>query len=344
MLAPAGSGNADNDRTESKASPNEKLAYTLRNNIPMNSKADFCRTLHARGDRQFGRTPFVLLLIFVSFLSHSYAQDNTNAPATPPSTLPASESRFLPWEKGSLKLGGFVSTFDSTLTFGRNGGSSATFNAEDHLGLDSSLTVIRAEAMYRPGSSLHHQLDFSWGSYHRDGQATVSEEFSIGDSTYPVGARLESVFNFDVFRATYSYAFLQNERLRLALGLGAYVLPVEYELNIQTMQNQTAAEGADITLPLPSLAFRADFQIIPKLFLNLSVDGMYLEINEFTGGLLDGTVAVEYRPWKHIGFGLGYSGMFVDIEDTDSDYPGAYFTGNIRVEYNGLLLYGKVSF
>ena len=265
------------------------------------------------------------------------AQDNT---APPPG-----ESRFLPWEKGSLKLGGFVSTFDSTLTFSRSSGSSATFNAEDRLGLDSSLTVIRVEAMYRPGSSLHHQVDFSWGGYHRDGEATLSEEFSIGDTTYAAGAQIQTVFNFDVFRATYSYAFLQNERLRLALGLGAYVLPLEYELNIQTTGNRTVAEGADTTIPLPALAFRAEFQIIPKLFLNLSVDGMYLEINDFTGGLLDSTVALEYRPWKHVGFGVGYSGMLVKVEtETDSDYPGADFIGKVRVDYNGLLLYGKVSF
>jgi len=318
----------------------------------MNAQVSCGRQLNRPREGHLGPVPRIfsrvrntsLLLAISGLLFNSHAQD-TNAPANPPPVMLSAESRFLPWEKGSFKLGGFVSVFDSTLTFGRSGGSSASFNAEDRLGLDSSLTVIRVEAMYRPGSSLHHQLDFSWGSYHRDGQATVSEEFSIGDSTYPVGAQLESVFNFDVFRATYSYAFLQNERIRLALGLGAYVLPVEYQLDIQSAGNRTVAEGADVTLPLPSLAFRGEFQIIPKLFLNLSVDGMYLEINEFTGGLLDSTVALEYRPWKHVGFGLGYSGMLVDIEaDTDSNYPGADFIGKVRVDYNGLLLYGKVSF
>jgi len=255
------------------------------------------------------------------------------------------ESPALLWEKGSLKLGGFVSTFNSELTFGRSGGSSATFNAEDRLGLDSSLTVIRVEALYRPGSSLRHQIDFTYGGFHRNGHASISEEFTIDDTTYPVGAEINSLFNFDVIRATYSYALVQNERLRLALGLGAYLLPVEYALEIQTAGNRAVAEGADITLPLPSLGFRAEFQLISKLFLNLSVDGMYLEINEFTGGLLDGTLALEYRPWKHVGFGLGYSGMLVDIEaDKDSDYPGADFVGQVRVDYNGLLLYGKVMF
>ncbi len=254
-------------------------------------------------------------------------------------------SRFLPWEKGSVKVGGFVSAFDSTLTFGRANGSGATFNAEDRLGLDSSLTVIRVEGMYRPGESLRHQLDFSWGGYHRDGQATVSEEFTIGDATYPVGAEVNTVFNFDVIRLTYSYALVQNERVRLALGIGVYALPLEYSLDIATGGNRSVAEGSDTTLPLPSVALRAEWQVIPKVFLNFAVDGMYAEVSEFTGGLLDGTVAVEYRPWKHVGFGLGYSGLIARVKaETDSDYPGADFIGEVEVDYNGLLLYGKFSF
>src|SRR5436190_14015414 len=60
----------------------------------------------------------------------------------------AAESGNLPWEKGSVKVGGFVSTFDSTLTFGLENRGGVTLNAEDRLGLDWRLTVIRAEAMY----------------------------------------------------------------------------------------------------------------------------------------------------------------------------------------------------
>lgn len=262
------------------------------------------------------------------------------------SAAPAEGKHYLPWEKGSFKFGGFVAAFNSDIGFGVNNAAGVTFDAEELFGLDTSLTVFRVEAMYRPGESLRHQLDFTYASYHRDGRATLSEEIDINGMTYPVGARVKSLFNFDIIRGDYTYAILQDERMRIAVGLGIYAVPIEYRLSIETGSGTSRVEGADTTLPLPALALRGEFQLIPKLFLNAGIDAMYLEISDFKGSLLDVNLALEYRPWKHVGFGLGYNAMSVDVEaeSNNSDYPGADFVGNVGVRFNGLMLYGKLSF
>jgi hypothetical protein len=164
--------------------------------------------------------------------------------------------------------------------------------------------------------------------------------------TFPVGADVESVFNFDIIRGTYSYALLQDERMRIAIGLGIYAIPLKYELRGETTGGRTSVEGADTTLPLPALALRGEFQLIPKLFLNASIDAMYLEISDFKGSLLDVNIGLEYRPWKHFGLGLGYNAMSIiaEGESSSSDYPGADFVGKVDVRFSGLLLYGKLSF
>ena len=36
----------------------------------------------------------------------------------------------------------------------------------------------------------------------------------------------------------------------------------------------------------------------------------YLEINQFKGSILANNLALEYLPWKYVGFGVG-----VDVED-----------------------------
>ena len=262
------------------------------------------------------------------------------------SATPAEGKHYLPWEKGSIKFGGFVAAFNSDIGFGVNNAAGVTFNAEELFGLDTSLTVFRVEAMYRPGDSLRHQLDFTYASYHRSGSKTLSEEIDINGTTYPVGARVESVFNFDIIRGDYTYAILQDERMRIALGLGVYAVPLKYGLSIETTGGRSSVEGADTTLPLPALALRGEFQLIPRLFLNAGIDAMYLEISDFKGSLLDVNVALEYRPWKHVGFGLGYNSMSVDVEaeSNNSDYPGVDFVGNVGIRFNGLMLYGKLSF
>jgi hypothetical protein len=284
--------------------------------------------------------PLVLLALLLGHATHA-AEETKEITAAPPK-----ESKFLPWEKGSLKFGGFAAAFDSTIGFGINHAAGLTLNAEELLDLDTSLVVFRADAMYRPGKSLRHQLELSYARYHRDGSATLNEEIEINDITFPVGARVESVFNFDIIRGDYTYAILQDERMRIAVGLGLYAVPLRYSLEGETTGGRQKVEGADTTLPLPALAFRGEFQLVPRLFLNSAIDAMYLEISDFRGSLLDVNVALEYRPWKHFGFGVGYNAMSVDVEgeDNSSSYPGADFVGTVGVRFTGLMLYGKWSF
>ncbi len=253
----------------------------------------------------------------------------------------AAETRSTPWEKGALLFGGNITTFNSDVIFGIEGGGSGSLDAEDVLGLDSTLTVFRAGAMYRPGESRRHQLDFTYAGYHRDGSATLSEERTINGVTYPAGTDVETVFNFDIIRGTYSYAFWQTERVRVALGLGVYVIPVKIEADIESGENSKIAT----TLPLPALALRGEFKLVDKLFLTTSIEGVYLEISDFQGSMLDVNAALEYRPWKHFGFGLGYNFMGFHVEGEDGgSYPGVDFVGEADVRFSGLFLYGKASF
>lgn len=235
------------------------------------------------------------------------------------------------WEKGSVSFGGFLAAFDSTLAFGLEGAGIAV-NAEELLDLDSQLTVLRLGALYRPDKSRRHQVDLTWAAYHRRGDATLNEEIEIGDVTLPVGAEVETVFNFDIIRGTYSYAVLQDDRMRIALGLEVYAVPLRYSLDVESSADWTAVEAADTTLPLPALALRGDFLLVRKLYLNAGLDAMYLEISDFKGSLLDVNVNLEYRPWKHVGLGVGYNGFTVDVEGrSDSDYPGIDFASDVEV-------------
>jgi hypothetical protein len=291
----------------------------------------------------------VLAWAFAAF--HGRSQTPTTDPIRAGSvsenpTTSTDGKQYLPWDKGSVALGGYVTFFNSTVSFGLNNAPGVKINGEDVLGLDSRLTVFRVDAMFRPGASRRNQVDFSYASYDRSGSATLSKELTIDGITYPVGAHVDSVLNFDIIRATYSYALIQDERMRIALGAGAYAIPLKYGLNIQTEGGRSAVEGANTTLPFPALALRVEFQIIPKLFLNGGVEGMYLPISDFKASILDATAGLEYRPWKHIGLGLGYgfTGVHVNAESSKSSYPGGNFVGSVDVTYSGLLAYGKFAF
>ena len=251
-----------------------------------------------------------------------------------------------PWEKGSIKVGGFLTAFDSNLSFGVKDYIGVIVDAEDVLGLDSGLTVWRADAMIRPGKRRRHQFDFSYAGFHRRGKTTLTEEIEIGDNILLPGTAVESLFNFDIYRLTYSYALLQDSRMRIAIGLGIYGVPLRYSIDFSVADQSRLYEHEDATLPLPSLALRSEFQLVPKLFLYADINAMYLAISDFRGSLMDASVGLEYRPWKHLGLGLAYNplSVHVEAEDNRSRYPGVDFLGVVNVDYHGLLLYGKFSF
>jgi hypothetical protein len=219
-------------------------------------------------------------------------------------------------------------------------------NAEDELGLDSSLTVFRADAMYRPGKSRRNEVDFSFAAYDRTGDVTLTRDLTIRGVTYTAGTEIKTVLNFDIIQGSYSYALIQNERIRIALGIGIYVVPLKTGLDITTSGGRSTEDGADTTVPLPVIGLRTEFQLLPRLYLNAGIDAFYLEISGFRGSMLDVYAGLEYRLWKHLGVGLGYNftGMHIDTEKSNSDYPGANFVGNVDVNFSGLLLYGKFSF
>jgi len=81
------------------------------------------------------------------------------------------------------------------------------------------------------------------------------------------------------------------------------------------------------------------FKLYPTIILRLN-----LEIKEFTGTIYESNLALEYIPWKHLGFGLAFNVFNLDIEADVEDYPGIDFKGEIEFRYLGLLLYGKVPF
>ena len=93
---------------------------------------------------------------------------------------------------------------------------------------------------------------------------------------------------------------------------------------------------------MPAFGVGFDLALAPKWFLRQQLELFYLEIGDFEGQLVSTSLALEYLPWKHVGFGLGFDAFRVDIEANGSDWPGIDFQGNVEFRYAGVQLYLKV--
>ncbi|MDH3837742.1 MAG: hypothetical protein OET81_11225 [Desulfobacteraceae bacterium] len=282
----------------------------------------------------FGKNKY-LYLFFVAgllfFIQPAWAENPTSYDTT--------------WEKFSLNAGYFIANTNTDLRLGS--GLGLTVDVEDLLGLDTTNSVFRVDAIWRFTENRRHRIDFTWFSFRRDGDTTIGRDFTIKDNEgneidIPAGSQVNTKFNLDIYKAAYSYSFFQDDRMDLALSLGLYVMPIDIGLQATGVINVDETER--FTAPLPTLGLRADFAITPKWFLRTGVEVFYLEIKEFTGTIYESHAAIEYLPWKHFGFGLGFNTFNLNIEADGEDYPQIDFVGEIDFKYSGLLLYAKLFF
>ena len=252
------------------------------------------------------------------------------------------EKKSSPWERYSANLGIFIATTNSTARIGSTS-VGVEFDVEDTLGLGSGNNAFRIGAAWRFTENRRHRVDFNWFRLEKDGSRVLSRDLEVDGTTIPAGSGVDSEVKLDVFRGSYSYSFIQDDRMDLAAVAGLYIAPMS--LSITGTSGFSGTIEQSFTAPLPVLGLRADFAITPKWFLRTGFDVFYISVDEYTGFLTDVQVAVEYKAWKHVGFGLGFDTMHIEVEaDSETSVPGVNATGEFGFDYAGIYAYTKIYF
>jgi hypothetical protein len=244
-----------------------------------------------------------------------------------------------PWEKFGANIGVFISAVDSTLRFGS--GIGVDLDVEDFLGLDTSNTVFRADALWRFTANRRHRVDFSWFSLNRSGDTNALDDIKVEvdgeEIVIPAGTELESFLDFDIYQLTYCYSFFQDDRIDLAAGLGLYVMPINFGFKATGIIDEEGEES--FTAPLPVVSLSMDIALTPQWFIRTGGQVFYLEYEKFTGSIMKFDAALEYNPWEHVGIGVGFDTLGVRVEAEGEDWPGIDLNGKLDFNYAGLQLY-----
>ena len=250
-----------------------------------------------------------------------------------------------PWRRFSLSLGANFNNNRSEVRLGAKG-VGASLDVEELLGLDVRTTSFKADGFWRFTKRRKHRLDFSWFAIQRSGENKVGIQnpIDIGDITIKPGATVNTEFDIDIYQVGYSYSFIQDERLDLAIGVGAFIMPISFDLRVDNLGEPLVATSESITAPLPVFGLHADIAITPKWFLRSKAQFFYLEIGDFRGRITDTLVALEYMAFKNVGFGLNVENLSVAVEAKGGDYPGIDFVGRVGFDLLGSMLYVKFFF
>jgi hypothetical protein len=247
-------------------------------------------------------------------------------------------------DKFKIAIGGYsILRFDSRMSLtDPNVGAGISLSPEDTLGVNNEQTVLRLTGYYR--FTEEHALTYAWYSISARGNKTIEEEFDWLDEngneiTIPVGAKVDSTLNYEIFKVGYLWSFYHTDKVELAIGAGLHVTRISVDLQADRTNSGEEAENVAVTVPLPVISFGLNYSITPKLSWGLKSEAFALKYGDSNGLYTDITLSMEYRVIDNIGVGVGLGSNALNITE---DAPEGKFTYDNRI--SGLLLYTAAYF
>jgi hypothetical protein len=246
----------------------------------------------------------------------------------------------------TVALGGFFPRIESTVTLTSPRGFGKEVSGED-LGLDKSLSSawIHFNWRFRP----RHQFQAEWFLLDRDGARTVDRPLELGDTVIGAGASLESEMKLNVGRLTYGYSFFRDEKLDIAVLVGAHFATAKLTA---TAAGNVSVNGTPVvggsrteststkTFPLPHIGGTATYAFTPKFTGELSLLVFALDLGDYSGSLLETDAFLAYQLTKHFGIGGGLKYFNLDLKANTSRGGSVAY----RFKFFGPAVFGYVSF
>ena len=161
-------------------------------------------------------------------------------------------------EKVKLMLGGFLPAFDTDVRVDGEDMRGDDVSLGDDLGVDEDESGgwIGVEWRFAP----RHRLGFTYSRFTRQGERDIDRTLTIGDETYPAGARVSTTSRLEILPITYSYSVLKRPHDELSLTAGLHWSRITLDLRgsvslgTEDLSNSVSSE---LDVPLPLIGARA---------------------------------------------------------------------------------------
>ena len=226
----------------------------------------------------------------------------------------------------------FPSTTTQAQLVSNTTGLGQSISFEDTFAMDRSKTVPTFYARWRINN--RWRVDAEYFQLNRDSERAIDREIRWGDQVFPINTTVQSKFDFSDLRISAGYSFFRTPDKEVGVGLGLHM--AWYDVSLKTAA--TSGEGQDVLAPLPVLSLYANFALTDRWAIGSRLDRFSLEYDKFSGGLTNFALDVQYQPFKHVGFALGYRGLVIRAE-----VEGDRRTGTFRQTFTGPMASVNVS-
>lgn len=215
----------------------------------------------------------------------------------------------------SVKVEAYLAGVGSHARVGTASGSHGTeINFENQLGLSDN--------EFLPALEIGWRINDDWvlqGQYYglnRSASTQLERELTVGETTYPVSARVGAGFGSDVYRFTINNLVFQNERLELGLGVGLhatdFTIFVEGQGSVGNVGTSLRREERRVFAPLPTVGVIGQWEPASRITLFGRVDWLSMTIDDYSGRLINAEASVSYTLNRYVDIGVSY--RHVDYE------------------------------
>jgi hypothetical protein len=234
-----------------------------------------------------------------------------------------------------LALGSYIVNTDTTLSVDGDVSTGTPIDWEDTFG-GGDLTRFRIDGQWRFAD--RHKARFMVFNTSRSKSRTLTEEIEFDGTVYPVNAKVDADFSFDIYELAYEYSILKHESYEVAGSLGVHYTTLSAGLKAKAASsNGTLSTDLDsdasVDLPLPVIGLRGTWGLPHNLWIDAGAQFFALSIDEYDGNLQDYRVALTWQPRKWLGLGIGYNVFRVDV-----DVDKQNFGGSLDWQYDGPML------
>lgn len=217
----------------------------------------------------------------------------------------------------TVSLGSFA--MDTTTMFRVDGtsGSGDEVSLEEDLGLTDQ-TRFRIDATWRFAEN--HKLRMLWFNNDRSATRVLTQDITVGDTTYPNGSTVTTQLNTDVIELAYEYALWRRDDWEITGSAGLHVINFQYDID---GASDTPAES-DATGPLPVFGARGMWRWRSDWYFEAQAQFFGLEYGGIRGRLDDYKASANYMFGDHFGAGIGWNQFTMRISATDTDFDGTF--------------------
>ncbi len=230
-----------------------------------------------------------------------------------------------PLDTFSVKIGGYASRFDTTLSIDGDGREGTDIELDRDLDLDQDSTIGLVGISWRPFE--HHEFGLNY--YQDDVSATkVLERDIVFDGvTYETSATVKAERNLDIYEVYYVWWAASHENWALGPRLGVvwYRLDLGIDLTADANGNAVGAgfdREADGDVPAPAIG--GGWRWTPSDNWRISADLGYFSanINDVDASVTYARAGVEWFPWENWGFWADITANRIDGELKKDDFRG----------------------